>query len=562
MTERIRHFALWTLSATLLVSALRNWFVTVRDLRRFYANVPIWDAFEWLSHYSRYRSFDLSVFWIQHNEHREIGTELLFALDMLLFHGRQILPTVAGVAAYVGILLLFVACAFIGCADKWSITCAALMMATFAGYKMCVVSLATPFLTSWPQWEFFGVAALAAAVLHSRRSGKLMLILSILCAVLATYSMSNGMLVWPLLVTAALILRVDRKQVLAIAITGAIAIGAYFIHYRNLHSLALGTALSHPIYLAGFLGSFLGMPFSAVDGFTHPWRANTYGLVALAIAIADLVWIIRKSLFSAPAVIVIGGYCLLAVASASLTAAGRIDINDPFFQAARAGRYITEPILFWCALVMLTAWLLRRTWNGFAPLVFVLALAILSAVKLPRTVGYYNWWSDYFRHSEWAAIAVGNGVVDDAVSDVLFPSRQFVAQFEPVLAANHLAVFADAEPGWIGRQASQLFRRGEDTWLHGAVTTVKKRGSNYEVQGWVDNAAKVIFVDDAGRILGFGQRPNGGIAELYSDDLPASMAYTGFIRGDFGAQQFWVFAVDRQGRRMWRVGHVPHELPR
>jgi membrane-bound metal-dependent hydrolase YbcI (DUF457 family) len=290
------------------------------------------------------------------------------------------------------------------------------------------------------------------------------------------------------------------------------------------------------------------MPFSAVDGFTHPWRANIYGLVALAIAAVDLIWIVRKRLFAVPAVLVLGGYCLLAVASSGLTAAGRIDVNDPYFQAARAGRYITEPILFWSALVVLTVWLIRRSWNGYAALLFVLAMAILSAVKLPRTVGYYNWWTDYFR--------------DDDVSAALFPSRQFVAEFEPVLPANHLAVFANGEPFWIGHQASQLFRRGEDSWLHGAVTTIKKRGSNYEVQGWADNAAKVAFVDDTGRIVGFAQRPSAGVSELYTDDVPAGMAYTGFIRGDFGSRAFWVFGIDRKGRRMWRVGHVPRELPR
>jgi hypothetical protein len=387
-----------------------------------------------------------------------------------------------------------------------------------------------------------------------------MLILSIACAVLATYSMSNGMLVWPLLLAVALTLRFSRKHVAAIAIAAAISIGAYFIRYQNLHSLAVGTALSHPLYLIGFLGSFLGMPFSAVDGMTHPWRANIYGLVALVILTADLVWIIWKRLFAAPAVIVTGGYCLLALASSGLTAAGRLDVNDPYFQAARAGRYLTEPILFWCALIVLTVWLLRLALNRYAALLFLLAMAILSALKLPRTVGYYGWWSDYFRHAQWAAIGVANGVVDDAVSDELFPSRQFVADFEPLLPQNHLAVFADPEPGWIGRQASDLFRRGEDGWLHGAVTAVKKRGANYEVQGWVDNAAKVVFVDGAGQIIGFGLRPAAGVAELYTDDLPASMAYTGFIRGQFGAREFWVFAVDRKGRRMWRVGHSAHGL--
>ena len=53
----------------------------------------------------------------------------------------------------------------------------------------------------------------------------------ILAALGATYSLANGNLLWPLLVAAALFLRLRRSAVLSIAITGVVSTCVYFYHY-------------------------------------------------------------------------------------------------------------------------------------------------------------------------------------------------------------------------------------------------------------------------------------------------------------------------------------------
>lgn len=53
------------------------------------------------------------------------------------------------------------------------------------------------------------------------------LLLSIAAALGATYSQSNGNLLWPLLVGAALLLRLRRAAVLSFAIAGVVNIAAY-----------------------------------------------------------------------------------------------------------------------------------------------------------------------------------------------------------------------------------------------------------------------------------------------------------------------------------------------
>jgi len=562
MTARIRKFAYLSLTLVLLAYAVANWFTTIRELRRFYINMWIWDPWDYLAHFAAYRHFDLSVFWIQHNEHREIGTELLYVIDTFLFHGRQILPEIVAIAAYLGVLLIMVACAWFSSKDKWATSCAALLAAAIAGFKICAISLTIPFLTSWPQWEFFGIAALAALVLHEKRGGKLFLIAAVISGIAATYSMSNGMLIWPLLIAAALLLRLSLRHTAAILICAAVSIALYFFHYHNLHSLSLQAAFRNPEYFAIFVGSFLGLPFSAAFHVSSPLiYTSRCGWIALAIAAFDLTLIVRKKVLAAPVVIVLGGFGLLVLASSVLTALGRMDPPDPSLVTSRAGRYVTEPTLFWCALILLSVWLLGGAWKGYAAFVFLLIAGILSARILHRTGDYYKWWDDYFQRGQWAAIGLGNGVTDDAVGDIIYPSREYLAEFKHLLIDNRLAIFAGPEPGWIGRQASQTFSRGPDGYIHGDVTSVKKLGSDFEVQGWADGAARVVFVDEQGRIVGFGMRPRAGPVELYTNDVPRALAFTGFIRGEFGEHEFSLWAVDRKGRQISRMGRLWNALP-
>jgi hypothetical protein len=122
-------------------------------------------------------------------------------------------------------------------------------------------------------------------------------------------------------------------------------------------------------------------------------------------------------------------------------------------------------------------------------------------------------------------------------------------------------MFAGPEPGWIGHQASKLFARGSDGYIHGEVTSVRRLGNDYEVQGWADGADTVVFVDETGLVVGFGMRPKAGPAELYTRDVPRNFAFTGFIRGEFGAHQFSLWAVDRKGRQISGMGDLKIRLP-
>jgi hypothetical protein len=515
----------------LLVRALDYWLTTAHELRRYYTNMWIWDPWDFLAHYNAYRHFDLAAFWIQHNEHRIIGTELLYALDMLLFRGQQILPEAAGIAAYLGVLLILVCCTWLYTEDKWPVACAACLAAAIAGYKICVVSLNIPFLACWPQVEFFSAAAFASLALRHTRLPRVFLAISF--GIAATYTLASGVL----------------------------SVALYFFHYHNLNTFTLLPALHHPGYFAMFLGSFLGMPFSAAFAGGPIIWTSVCGWVALALLLADGIWILWKRRYAEPAAIVLGGFCLMVLASALLTAVGRMEPSDPLIVASRAGRYITEPTTFWCALLLLTVWVIGAAWKRCAAFLFLLTTALLTFQILSQTTEYFQWWDNYFRRGQWASIGLANGLTDGSISDVLLPGRQFVTQFKHVLIENRFALFAGPEYNWIGSPASHLFSLGPDGAFHGEITTVRKIGCDFEVQGWADGANRVIFVSQSGQILGFAMRPAAGPAELYSNDVPPNLAFTGFIRSQFGAHRFSAWAVDPSGHRISRLGAPWTMLP-
>ena len=561
MLDRFRTKAYAALGLALVVFAILNWTTTFRELHRYYTNMWIWDQWDYLSHFDAYRQFDLGVLWIQHNEHREIGTELTYWLDILLFQGRQIVPEISGIVAYIAALLVVVICAF-NCSGSWRLACAGLLATAIAGYKLCVDSLNTPFLTSWPQWEFFVAAALASIVLHNRRSGRLFLFAAIAFAVAATYSMSNGMLVWPLLLLAALVLQLERRETWAVIIFASVSIGLYFFHYKNLHSIGVDNIVHNPAYFLEFVAALLGMPFSTANYQNAPILLTApLGFAALTLIAVDSFYIARRKLFNAPPVIVLGGFCALVLASVCLTALGRMNPNDPLITAARAGRYITEPTLFWCSLLMLSVWLIGEAWKGYAALLFLTLASLLTLWTLHRNRDFYGGWNNYFQRGQWAAIAFGNGLTEETISQVIFPSRDYFLQFKHVLIDNHLAIFADPQPGWIGRSTKQVFSRGLDGYIHGEVTSVRKLGNDFEIQGWADGVTTVVFADEAERVIGFGMRPRAGPAELYTHDVPEQFAFTGFIRGEFGARQFSLWAVDRKFRKIYRMGKLRNILP-
>ena len=57
-----------------------------------YSPVPIWDYWRTVQSLDELLHLSPKHFWLQHNEHRIIFPELVFALDYRFFRGMEVLP--------------------------------------------------------------------------------------------------------------------------------------------------------------------------------------------------------------------------------------------------------------------------------------------------------------------------------------------------------------------------------------------------------------------------------------------------------------------------------------
>ena len=66
-----------------------TWFQTIERIARYYTPLPVEDYWRTAAFLQSYQRFDFRVLWQQHNEHRIVFPELVFAADYLLLHGQQ-----------------------------------------------------------------------------------------------------------------------------------------------------------------------------------------------------------------------------------------------------------------------------------------------------------------------------------------------------------------------------------------------------------------------------------------------------------------------------------------
>lgn len=299
--------------------------------------------------------FSPSWLWERWFEHRLVIPKLFEAADLKWFHGRQIfLLSTIFVIQLLHLALL-----------SWS-------MRRLGGWRGALWLTGTgmaAFCLFYPsQWENFVwgfqvcfvlaqlLATLSFAMLllysdgvarHGRQACSWFLVFSILAALGSNYSLANGNLLWPLLVAAALYLRLPRAAIGSLAGVGVMSTGLYFHHY--LHS-----ASGHPIF--SNLHAPLRMFSFSLEYLFGTWIHHGI-YVAVLIVMAELavaagvIFLARLYLrnfqnFGVQLVLMM----IFWVAMAALTAAGRSSLGTV---GARASRYQTVILLVWCCVGLL-----------------------------------------------------------------------------------------------------------------------------------------------------------------------------------------------------------------
>jgi hypothetical protein len=556
-------------------------FHTAHAIRLDYTPVPIWDAWRCVQYVDQLLRFDLRHFWVQHNEHRIVFPEMVYALDYICFRGVQLLPIACNIACQLVQLALLwwllgqmkdMALAF-----RLALGAGCCLFMTSA---MQVQGILGPFELQW----YLSQMAAALSFLFLTRSAQTgrwaSLAMSIAAAVIANYSTSNGMLLWPVLVTMAVLQQLPKARIACLASAGILSIAAYFVDYTFMGQGRTAVLLGHPFYAVWFMGVFLGTPVSYLSSGLGG-LAGLSGLLLVAIAVAVA---IRQRRSREPAFAVTAGVSLYIAGSALLIAYGRMNPADPAAGAALAPRYISVPLTYSANLTVVVGWLIMRLPRARRPALelaaavltlasIVLATAVLVLVSIVAVVRPQKSYEAAFAARQALAhesgIALVSGIEDADLIRVIFPRPEFVLETMPAIRRKRLSIFAAGRQDWIGQPVSRLFALGSPSLCAGAVETWSAVTGGYRAAGWaselgVDIPPKdIVLADSAGAIIGFGETRPGGYPHRSGDSArrpPSDRDWVGFMRTQGPPGTIQAYAIVHGGDIACAIGS-PQQVP-
>jgi hypothetical protein len=484
--------------------------------------------------------------WAQHDEHRVVFTKLFMLADLRLFHARQaFLLTSILVIQFLFWLLL-----------SWS-------MRVLGGWRgrlwLAGTGLAAFCLFCPSQWHnfvwgfepcfmlpgLFATLSFIGLLLYwidsERQSGKpsswKFVALSIAAALGATLSLANGNLVWPLLVVAALFLRLRRSVVLSLAITGALSIALYLYHYVSRQAEAnAGSFRENPLRCLQFVAVYLG----TVWVHANPVLAGIFGIAggaaACALVLRSRLYIRTKQAFSIQLVLTL----LFCIGTGFATALGRSNFGLSY---AFSSRYQTVVLVFWCCLGLMLlgfAAAIERTRVPFVVVqVCLLAIMVRGAylaqypIREARRHGFQLRVASmalFTGVNDWKQFYLGVGVKPD-----------YLLRDVPYLQENRLSIYYGDTYSQLGRPLDSVFRQVSPDECTGAVdSTTPMDGMGRQalrIAGWAwdykhQEPPQEIIATSDGIITGLAAvgdwRPairadNPGIKSSY-------VGYVGYVR--------------------------------
>ncbi len=315
-------------------------------------------------------------------------------------------------------------------------------------------------------WSFaaFAAGSRSPSVLHFA----LWTALAVFSAMLATYSLASGLLIWIFLIPLALTLRISWQRVLLTVVLGAFFVGTYLTGYESPgHHAKPSDSITELFRVIGFVLTYVGSPadeliHNAMLTFgigTEQYRAFFSALAGFFVLAAggwfciDVFTRGRDRDNSGEVVLV--HTLLFITACGFITALGRINFG---IGAALSTRYATPALIYWAALAGLFLLRKARQWDspeGARRQWFVVAVVFLlfSSGQMSR-VGYAREWRAAISDGP-AAIAAG--VYDRDAWLKVYHSHHFMIRPLAEMRQKQLGPFNDPLLALTGKRASDHF---------------------------------------------------------------------------------------------------------
>ncbi len=348
-----------------------------------YSSLPYWDGWIQIKFAAEGGNpFTLDWLWSQYNEHRMPISKLFLLADLYWFHARQVfLVSSIFVIQLLHLLVL-----------SWS-------MRVFGGWRGALwrtgVGLAAFCLFCPSQWEnltwgmqvcfvlpgLFASLSFVGLLLYWQRSSErpsrpssnwTYLLLSLAAALGATWSYVNGNLLWPLLLAAALLLRL-RLAAVSYAIAGALSTAIYLQNYIR-PSYAVNS-MKTPANMLKYVAVYFGSSWVGSGRFRP---AAVFGVAGLAVCLFLLLRLPSYIRSRRPLDVQLVLTLLFSAGTGLTTAVGRSGLG---VSQAFSSRYQTVSLLFWCSMGLLLLGALSA-WHRWSDVAILLAQIFLSVIIL------------------------------------------------------------------------------------------------------------------------------------------------------------------------------------
>jgi len=511
-----------------------------------YSSLPYYDQWAEVTYAANGGNlFSPAWLWERWLEHRHVIPKLFFGADLYWFQCRQIFL----LASIFVIQLLHLAVLSWG---MWS-------LGRWRGPLWLTGTGLAAFCLFYPsQWENFiwgfqvcfvlahllASLSFVALLLYSRQfqqhsensSSPRFLVISLLAALAATYSLASGNLLWPILIAAAVYLRLRYTATISIVGAGIVSTGLYFYHYvrPGHHPRPIFSNLRAPLRMVSFLAEYL------FGTWTHHGIYVAACIVIGELAIAVVLVFLARAYFRRLGLL--GIQLLLTMvfcaATAMITAAGRSSLGAVL---ARVSRYQTVVLLLWCC-----AGLLLLGFSFFARVrvrhSFVAAQLMLLVVLAAGFTRIEAPIAQARRHGfmlDTAAASLLTGVYDQPQLEWVYPILDELGRDVSYLQVHQLSIFSGPVQSWFGKRLEYVFPEVSFSDCNGAVETVVSVDTlgarGIRLSGWAWDTKRrappsAVVVTLNGVIRGYGsvgQRhaSPGGVQPKIADGYMGFVAY-------------------------------------
>ena len=476
---------------------------TIFGVFHYYSPVPWWD--EWDGYIGFYRNINsgwLGGWWVNHMEHRIVTSRVLFWLDIYVFGGQHIFLYIAELALIAVMAIVVWRRYYQGSTNKapngWVIGLTLALLFSWVQEEILRWGFETTVLSAY----MFALLSVAQFSKFDKPRGK-PLFLSLVFAILAEFSMGNGLMTFPTLFALAVICRRPIREMVYIAATWAVMWGVYFIDY----SVPPAVHPEMPVVMlamafAKFFFVFLGNPVGALTNngvvLCFIIGAATFGLAS---------WLVlrlyRSNSITAYRAFLIGGYGFV-VLSALAAMVGRAYYGP---EGALVSRYTTGSLLGWLMISLLAFDVARSRTTQFLAVAGSIALAAAIAPFQVHTAGDN---SHLYKH-KLAILAHKIGADRPKLDALLFPAaaHRHFSDLATYAEKNNVALYGK---GWL-KDAGELTydpAKRNDALCLGAFDSVGADEVGPVLKGWAtENPVRstemlIVIADESGRTIGYG----------------------------------------------------------